>query len=118
MFKLQTHIFQTNSFRMPAEDTAAKMHFPSTSPKALERFWLFCLIFSFALRFDCANDPTSGETVVSIGVIIDVNSRIGKEQKVAMEIAAQNYNKTSFSHKLALYFHYPTKETFKSTSLG
>lgn len=56
--------------------------------------------------------------VITIGAIIDVNSRIGKEQQVAMEIAAQNYNNTSKTHKVALYFRNPTKEPFRATSLG
>ncbi|PSR98616.1 Glutamate receptor 2.7 like [Actinidia chinensis var. chinensis] len=49
---------------------------------------------------------TAADTT-KIGAIIDVSSRIGKEQKVAMEIAAQNFNNASTKHKLALYFQNP-----------
>ncbi|KAG6691215.1 hypothetical protein I3842_10G055100 [Carya illinoinensis] len=40
--------------------------------------------------------------VTRIGMIIDPNTRIGKEEKVAMEIAAQNYNDHSKTHKVSL----------------
>jgi len=61
---------------------------------------------------------SGNKKVISIGVIIDVNSRVGKEQRVAMNIAAQNYNNTSSTNKLALYFQEPNKGSFRATSLG
>ncbi len=42
--------------------------------------------------------------VTNIGGIIDVKSRIGKEQKIAIEIAAENFNRYSKSNKLSLHF--------------
>ncbi|MCI40025.1 glutamate receptor 3.4, partial [Trifolium medium] len=60
----------------------------------------------------------SDNKVISIGVIIDGDSRIGKEQEVAMDIAAQSYNKTSKNHKLALYFRNSTKDTLRAITLG
>ncbi|GMY37684.1 glutamate receptor 2.7-like [Fagus crenata] len=42
--------------------------------------------------------------VIKIGAIVDVNSRIGKEELTAMKIAAQNFNKDSMSRKVSLYF--------------
>ncbi|KAG6691212.1 hypothetical protein I3842_10G054800 [Carya illinoinensis] len=55
---------------------------------------LFLLIVS-----DGAETKTK---VTGIGMIIDPNSRIGKEEKVAMEIAVQNYNNRSKTHKVSL----------------
>ncbi|KAF5956228.1 hypothetical protein HYC85_003453 [Camellia sinensis] len=42
---------------------------------------------------------TDNITTTNVGVIIDVNSRIGKEQMTAMKIAVDNFN-----NKLSLYF--------------
>lgn len=42
--------------------------------------------------------------VTNIGGIIDVTSRIGKEEKTAIEIAAENFNRYSKSNKLSLHF--------------
>ncbi|XP_041028010.1 glutamate receptor 2.9-like [Juglans microcarpa x Juglans regia] len=43
---------------------------------------------------------------MSLGIIIDVNTRIGKEEKTAMEIAVQNYNTNSKSHQVSLHFRH------------
>ncbi|KAF5956223.1 hypothetical protein HYC85_003448 [Camellia sinensis] len=45
---------------------------------------------------------TDNITTTNVGVIIDVNSRIGKEQMTAMKIAVDNFN-----NKLSLYFSSP-----------
>ncbi|KAI4296859.1 hypothetical protein L6164_036779 [Bauhinia variegata] len=96
------------------------MHFPLTTFNALPRFWLlFCLFYSFVIiNGSCRGQATSRDRVISIGAIIDADSRIGKEQKVAMEISAQNYNNTSKTHNLSLYFQNPTKEPLRSISLA
>ena len=60
---------------------------------------------------------TAADTT-KIGAIIDASSRIGKEQKVAMEIAAQNFNNTSTKHKLALYFQNPGRGTLQAAYAG
>ncbi|XP_059439979.1 glutamate receptor 2.9-like [Corylus avellana] len=48
---------------------------------------------------------------MNIGAIIDVNSRIGKEEKIGMEIAVQNFNKKSKTHKLSLSIQHPHRVT-------
>ncbi|KAJ4828538.1 hypothetical protein Tsubulata_035962, partial [Turnera subulata] len=50
---------------------------------------------------------TNTSKVTSIGAIVDVNSRIGKEEKTAMEIAVSNFNNKSRNHKLSLHFQHP-----------
>ena len=42
---------------------------------------------------------------IRISAIIDSSTRIGKEAKVAMEIAARNFNNTSMHDKIFLQFH-------------
>ncbi|KAJ1387550.1 Solute-binding protein family 3/N-terminal domain of MltF [Sesbania bispinosa] len=81
------------------------MHFTSTNPQPLAGFWLSYLFISFLLIIGYQADPTNGDNkVISIGAIIDLNSRAGKEEKVAIELAAQNYNNNSKYHKLTLHF--------------
>ncbi|XP_022715797.1 glutamate receptor 2.7-like [Durio zibethinus] len=54
-------------------------------------------------------------TETRIGAIIDANSRIGKEQKTALEIAVGNFNfNNSRNQKLSLYFQDPGREPFKA----
>ncbi|XP_062013045.1 glutamate receptor 2.7-like isoform X2 [Rosa rugosa] len=52
------------------------------------------------------------KNVTNIGAIIDVNSRIGKEQKAAMEVAAENFNKQSDTHELILHFRDSGRDPF------
>lgn len=88
----------------------------STSPQALLSFYL---LISFVLINGYCAEATNGDSkVISIGAIIDVNSRIGKEQQVAMDIAAQIYNNSSKTYKLALYFQDLSKDPFRATTLG
>ncbi|KAK7246402.1 hypothetical protein RIF29_41270 [Crotalaria pallida] len=96
------------------------MHFPSTNPLELARTWLLSnLLISFVLINSYLVVATNADNkAVSIGAIIDVNSRIGKEQQVAMEIAAQSHNTTSKAFKLALYFWNSTKDPLRATSLA
>ena len=87
-----------------------------TTPKSFSIFLLFfLLISSFLLYAYGVHDDTN---VIRIGAIIDVNSRIGKEQQIAMEIGAQKYNDTSETYKLALYFRNTSEEAFRVASLG
>ncbi|KAI9096315.1 hypothetical protein K1719_026034 [Acacia pycnantha] len=87
-----------------------------TIPEALSRFWLFFLLLIFSLFFHSYGDGYN--KVIRIGAIIDVNSRIGKEQQIAMEIGAQKYNNTSKTHKLALHFRNASEEAFRAVSLA
>jgi hypothetical protein len=65
------------------------------------------VIFSVLIFFLLAvfyGVEANNNKVTGIGVIIDVKTRIGKEEKTAMEVAAQNYNNTSKTHKVHLHF--------------
>ncbi|OIW10389.1 hypothetical protein TanjilG_05537 [Lupinus angustifolius] len=88
----------------------------STSPLALFSFYL---LIPFVLINGYQAETTNADSkVISIGAIIDINSRIGKEQQVAMDIAAQRYNNTSNTYKLALYFQDLSDDPFKATALA
>ncbi|XP_058197502.1 glutamate receptor 2.7-like isoform X1 [Rhododendron vialii] len=50
-------------------------------------------------------DVAADNMVTNIGGIINHNSRIGKEQKTAMDIAVHNFNKRSTMHYLAVHYH-------------
>ncbi|KAL7211689.1 hypothetical protein ACSBR2_014527 [Camellia fascicularis] len=85
------------------------------------KFTIFVLtqIFSFLFIFLSHGSLTEAQSndskTTKIGAIIDANSRIGKEQKLAMEIAAQNFNSdTSNMHKLVLHFKDPGRDPLQA----
>jgi len=59
------------------------------------------LIISLLL-FQCLGNGSQTTTIV--GVIIDVNSETGKQQKTAMQIAAQSFNNYSNTQTITLLF--------------
>ncbi|XP_041028023.1 glutamate receptor 2.7-like [Juglans microcarpa x Juglans regia] len=63
--------------------------------------WLLFPVVLFFLLI-VSNGAETKTKVTGIGMIIDPNTRIGKEEKVAMEIAAQNYNSHSKTHEVSL----------------
>lgn len=74
--------------------------------KASKFFCLFILVPIFFLVFMSSGSSTaaaSGKSATSIGVVIDEDSRVGKEQKIAMKIAVQNLN-NSTNHKFIIHF--------------
>ena len=97
------------------------MAFPFITGKTVIKFCLlFIIIVSFLLslahRDEAAN--TTSE-VTNIGAIIDVSSRIGKEEKTAMEIAAGNFNNHSKTdQKLFLHFQDPGTDPLQVVSAG
>ena len=98
-----------------------RMAFPFITGKTVIKFCLFFLILiSFLLLLSHGDEAvnTTNE-VTNIGAIIDVSSRIGKEEKIAMEIAAENFNNHhAKSHKLSLYFQDPGKGPLQVVSAG
>lgn len=92
------------------------MHFSFITPQALSRTCCFSYLFiSFVFINGYQDEISSGDNkVIPIGAMIDINSRVGKEQRIAMDIAAQNYNNTSNTYKLALHFQEPAKNSFRA----
>uniref|UniRef100_A0A2N9J0C8 Glutamate receptor n=1 Tax=Fagus sylvatica TaxID=28930 RepID=A0A2N9J0C8_FAGSY len=70
-----------------------------------QRWFLFPVLIFFLLivSYGYGAAEANNINVTGVGLIIDVNTRIGKEEKIAIEIAAQNYHTTSKTHKLSLY---------------
>ncbi|PNT39670.2 hypothetical protein POPTR_004G052500v4 [Populus trichocarpa] len=84
----------------------ALMTFPIFTFNKLPKFWLlFLVVTSFLVTtLPHGAKDINDSKVTNIGAIIDVNSRTGKEEKTAMEIAVQKFNNGSPKHKLSLYF--------------
>ncbi|KAJ4830683.1 hypothetical protein Tsubulata_027995 [Turnera subulata] len=72
----------------------------------VSKLWLLFLAFIivFLIILPCGAKPTNGKKVTKIGAILDLNTRIAKEEKVAMETAVQAFNNESKHHKLSIYF--------------
>ncbi|KAB5534086.1 hypothetical protein DKX38_017172 [Salix brachista] len=75
----------------------------------LSVFITFLLILSNGVEA-----AASTNKVTNIGAIIDGNSRTGKEEKTAMEIAVQNFNSISRNHKLSLHFKNPQADPLQA----
>ncbi|KAF9672419.1 hypothetical protein SADUNF_Sadunf11G0039700 [Salix dunnii] len=75
----------------------------------LSVFITFLLILSNGVEA-----AASTNRVTNIGAIIDGNSRTGKEEKTAMEIAVQNFNTISRNHKLSLHFKNPKADPLQA----
>jgi len=76
---------------------------------------LLPLIISFLL-FQCL--ANSSQTTTSVGVIIDVNSETGKQQRTAMQIAAQSFNNYSNNHNIILFFRDSGRNPLQAASAG
>ncbi|KAK9936512.1 hypothetical protein M0R45_013351 [Rubus argutus] len=87
------------------------MSFSSTFP--IINWFLFPLLTTCVII--CLTEGVGVENekhVTNVGAIITVNSRIGKEQKAAMEIAAESFNNQSNTHELVLHFRDSGREPF------
>ncbi|XVF25704.1 hypothetical protein REPUB_Repub13aG0236600 [Reevesia pubescens] len=69
------------------------------------KLWLFFFVFiSFFFVFSYGEETRNDNKLTNIGAIIDVDSRIGREEKTALEIAVQSFNNNdSNNHNLSLY---------------
>ena len=88
----------------------SQIPFPLMTPRPL---FLFPVLFFFLLIVFHGAEANN-INVTRVGLIIDVNPRTGKEERIAMEIAAQNCNTSSKAHKLSLYMEDP----FRVSSAG
>ncbi|XP_068321797.1 glutamate receptor 2.7-like [Pyrus communis] len=68
------------------------------------------IILSYGVEAD------SSTNVTNVGAIINFSSRIGKEHKTAMEIAAESFNNRSKTHKLILHFRDSRRYPFLAAS--
>ncbi|KAF5208261.1 Glutamate receptor [Thalictrum thalictroides] len=80
-------------------------------------FFLFTSLFIISLFHGNRILAQNGTT--NIGAIIDINSRIGKEEKISMEIAVQIYNNTlNKKHKIVLHVSDSGGNPFQAASAG
>ncbi|CAL5346135.1 unnamed protein product [Camellia sinensis] len=76
---------------------------------------IFSFLFIFLSHGSFTEAQSNDSKTTNIGAIIDANSRIGKEQKIGMEIAAQNFNSnTSNMQKLVLHFKDPGRDPLQA----
>ncbi|VVA36064.1 PREDICTED: glutamate receptor [Prunus dulcis] len=74
------------------------------------------LIIYFLIILSYGVGAQNSSNVTNVGAIINGNSRIGKEQKTAMEIAAETFNNRSKTHKLILHFRNSSTDPFLAAS--
>ncbi|KAE8673391.1 Apoptosis inhibitory protein 5 isoform 1 [Hibiscus syriacus] len=69
------------------------------------KLWLFIFVFiSVFLVLSYGEETRNDNNVTNIGVIIDADSRIGREEKTALEVSVRSFNNSvSNNHKLSLY---------------
>ncbi|KAL5576634.1 hypothetical protein UlMin_018333 [Ulmus minor] len=78
----------------------------------------FSILICFLLILPFGAEAAFNENVTNIGAIIDLNSRIGKETKAAMEVAAQNFNSSLKNLKLSLHFYDSGGDPLKAASFA
>ena len=98
----------------------ALMPFPIFTFNQLPKFWLLLLV---ATSFLVTTLPHGAKDiheskVTNIGAIIDVNSRTGKQEKTAMEIAVKKFNNGSPNHNLSLYFQDSRRSPLQAARAG
>ena len=88
--------------------------------KVLKPCFLLSVLITFLLNIlsDGVEAAAGTNKVTNIGAIIDGNSRSGKEEKTAMEIAVQNFNNISRNHKLSLHFKHPKGDPLQAAHAG
>ncbi|KAK3013526.1 hypothetical protein RJ639_010026 [Escallonia herrerae] len=71
-------------------------------------------LMNFLLILSHHGTAIATQKTTSIGAIINTSTRVGKEVKVAMRIAARNFNNSSEHHKVALHFGDPSGDPLQS----
>ena len=98
------------------------MIFKVKACNSLSKLCLYFIVLNsfFIILFSCGAKAVNDDDkeVTNIGAIIDVNSRIGKEEKTAMEIAVSNFNNHSKYHKLSLYFQDHQRHPLQAAQAG
>lgn len=68
-------------------------------------FFVSILLASLLVMLSQVSVVEADNIITNIGGILNDNSRVGKEQKTAMDIAVHNFNQKSTMHNLALHYH-------------
>ncbi|KAL6282414.1 hypothetical protein ACE6H2_013343 [Prunus campanulata] len=91
------------------------MSFPFTTANTVHRLWILFPVL-IILSYGYGVGAQNSSDVTNVGAIINFNSRIGKEQKAAMEVAAEDFNNRSKTHKLILHFRDSGRDPFRAAS--
>lgn len=92
-------------------DTPPKLCFSITIFVSL----LLIVSHGYTTLYKADNDTFS---TVSVGAIINTESRIGKEMKTAMKISVENFSQKSKKLKLRLYFRMSSSDPLEATFTG
>ncbi|KAK3039912.1 hypothetical protein RJ639_027747, partial [Escallonia herrerae] len=80
----------------------------------MSNFLLLAVLMNSLLILSHHGTAIATQKTASIGAIIDTSTRVGKEVKVAMRIAARNFDNSSEHHKVALHFGDPSGDPLQS----
>ncbi|KAJ4976935.1 hypothetical protein NE237_002041 [Protea cynaroides] len=76
----------------------------------------FLIIYVVLIFHGPAGTVGDDSRTANLGAIIDTNSRIGKEEKTAIEIAIQTFNNSTHQHKLALHVRNSSRNPLQAAS--
>lgn len=96
------------------------MTFPfTTTVNQVQRLWhLIIIIIIIILSYGAGAGAENQKTVTNVGAIVNLKSRMGKEQKTAMDIAADNFNNLSKTHSVLLHFRDSDGDPLYAASAG
>lgn len=91
----------------------------TTINKASKQYGFYCpLLINFLILLYGIEAASIDKLTTHIGVIIDDNHRAGKEEKIAMKIAAQRFNSSLKPNKMFLHFRNPGGDPYLAASTG
>ncbi|KAH7544923.1 hypothetical protein FEM48_Zijuj01G0037400 [Ziziphus jujuba var. spinosa] len=89
----------------------------TTINKASKQYGFYCpLLINFLILLYGIEAASIDKLTTHIGVIIDDNHRAGKEEKIAMKIAAQRFNSSLKPNKMFLHFRNPGGDPYLAAS--
>ncbi|KAK7302891.1 hypothetical protein RJT34_13788 [Clitoria ternatea] len=92
------------------------MNFNAQTSKAVPNILLRLPLIILLLLLVCLVQDVNSAQNTSVGVVIDVNSEIGKQQRRSMLIAAQNFNNNSKSQNIILFFRDSARNPLQAAS--
>lgn len=91
----------------------------TTINKASKQFGFYFPLLIYFLILSYGSEAANTDNLTTrIGAIIDDNSRAGKEEKIAMKIAAQSFYSSLKPNKLFLHFRNPGGDPYLAASAG
>lgn len=79
---------------------------------------LLILLFVFSISVCIVSVSGTGNETIDIGAIIDLNSRAGKEHKVALELAVQKFNDHSRNQHFSIHFRNVSMDPVQAVFAG